>query len=490
MPEWRFTVKRLSPSQVAGLGFLVVSAFFLSKDPPQGAPPPRPGELQTQAVTSRSDLIEVTVQLPALKILQPSPASTSTGSRVELKGANGFLDGADEEIPVIRQFIAVPDADRILLQADAIDVQTIKDVKLKRRDNPSVRGSHPGLGGERAWAQIVSVEHARGQALALVEIAPVRYEQDRRRIQYPRKVRLRLKPVQPRGPVAVNAGPLQSTLSAVVPNLAGVSFGSDLPGTRVRVTHSTGQVFWCETEDDDWQAAAGYVSTSCAADYLMIVADELFENEADSLIEDLALKRAEFNGFNVAIVRMGQIDSTPDLTTSANEVKALIDSVYSSASAAHMGDGRLGFVLLIGDAVNPGGSVILPTYVPYPAEYEHPSTSYNGAYNGADTWYALVDGDAVPDLLIGRLPVDADAANWEFTNVTHKITAYEPLASTAQWTQKVLLMSGGSDAKFTFEGDGDEGFRAYFDDVVGPYAGMRTFDQLHRIGEPSRLSRA
>jgi hypothetical protein len=329
MPEWRFTVKRLSPSQVAGLGFLVVSAFFLSKDPPQGAPPPRPGELQTQAVTSRSDLIEVTVQLPALKILQPSPASTSTGSRVELKGANGFLDGADEEIPVIRQFIAVPDADRILLQADAIDVQTIKDVKLKRRDNPSVRGSHPGLGGERAWARIVSVEHARGQALALVEIAPVRYDQGRRRIQYPREVRLRLRPVQPRGPVAVNAGPLQSALSAVVPNLAGVSFGSDLPGTRSRVTHSTGQVFWCETEDDDWQAAAGYVSTSCAADYLMIVADELFENEADSLIEDLALKRAEFNGFNVAIVRMGQIDSTPDLTTSANEVRrSLIPSIH------------------------------------------------------------------------------------------------------------------------------------------------------------------
>ncbi len=250
---------------------------------------------------------------------------------------------------------------------------------------------------------------------------------------------------------------------------------------------SSGQVCWCDSPDDDWNDAADYINSNCAADYLIIVADELLADAADSsLVEQLAAKRAEFNGFNVAIARMGQIDSTPDNATTPTLIRNFVEAIYDAQTAGHMEDERLGFLLLLGDALNPSGQVILPTHVPFPNDYN--GNQAQGAENGSDAFYVLLDGtgDLIPDVLVGRLPVDADESDWELGNVVSKITSYEPISPSSTWTDKILLMSGGDDEKFTFDGEGLSGFEEYFDAIEGlvPNSG-KTFTQMHRLAASS-----
>lgn len=464
---------------------------FARESGPKTAPPPRPAEVRTRALVSGPDLIEVSVQLPEPHVVLPLSGGTH-GRRIELSGSTGVKTVGDTELPIIRTFIAIPDCDRVDLRAEVHSIE--KSVGVSVRLSTATSGGSQHAGPEQAvlrheWARLVGIQRARGQALALIEIQPLRYNRGKSEISCPREIRLRLNPVNPRGPVSVDAGPLQFALSAVVPNLKGFIGRVPPAAPNSPVLQSAGQVCWCNTGDDDWGDAADYVKNNCAADYLIIVADELLADAADSsLVEQLATKRAEFNGFNVAIVRMGQIDSTPANTDTPETIRLFVKEIYDDASAGHMGDDRLGYLLLLGDAVNPAGDVILPSMYFSLADYR--GVAAGGYENGMDGYFAFMDGptELVPDILVGRLPVDADDDDWELTNVVNKITSFEPIEPDPS-TQKILLMSGGSDAGFTFVGEGLSGFEAYFDaiEAVAPASG-KTFVQMHRLAAGSDLA--
>lgn len=441
--------------------------------------------MTTVVLTSRPDYIEVSYQLPALK-LSPDGQGARSHQPVELSGVAGYGERDSYGLPVIRQFVAVPECDRVELEVEVYDVGTVPSIDIVPR--APVPGQHMSRGRTSTagdWARVVDIQHARGQALARVEIYPVNYNPKKRAISYPREIRLRLKPVNARGVIAVNTGPFQSALSAVVPNLAGGVTGAGPAPSEKRIVQSAGQVCWCDSPDDNWDAAADYISANCAADYLIIVADELLTDAADSaLVEQLANKRADFNGFNVAIARMGQIDSTPDNSETPSLIRNLVESLYDGETAGHMEDGRLGFLLLLGDAVNSSGQVILPT------SYWNLNNYATEDLNGSDAYFVLLDGtaDVVPDLLVGRLPVDADGSNWELANVVAKITSYEPIGAASAWTDRILLMSGGDDEKFTFDGEGLSGFEGFFDAVESLVPGSgKAFVQMHRLAATSDI---
>jgi hypothetical protein len=59
--------------------------------------------------------------------------------------------------------------------------------------------------------------------------------------------------------------------------------------------------------------------------------------------------------------------------------------------------------------------------------------------HGADNWYATLSGaDSIPDIIIGRLPVNT-AASAE--SVVAKIVRYETSPDTGLWTQTTMLVS-------------------------------------------------
>ena len=449
-----------------------VVLFVAPNDHPRSAPPPHARSVTARSISSTPTSIEISI-----RISEPQLEMSRAGTRVNVRGATGeaVVDGVD--IPVINQFIAIPHCDDVKLNVRAVNPKAIKNVSLAPSTADPTAAADLLVGGADAgWARLVGIQYARGQALAQIQVFPVRYDSGKGELSVPAEIRVQLTPVNPRGPVVTNVGPLQTTLKAFVPNFTDVQPAS---GPHSRMMHSTGQVTWCATGDDDWEAAAAFVGGTCAADYLMIVADELVAS-GDSLIEVLATKRAEFNGFNVAIVPLGQIDSTPDNTTTPTLIKNFVQAVYDSTTAGHMGDGHLGFLLLVGDAVNPAGDIILPPFYFDVASYKDTNT------NGSDTYFALLDGtDYVPDILVGRLTVDADDQNWELSNVVSKILLYEPIGESASWASDVLLMSGGSDAEFTFEGEGLTGFQNYFSKIDSLIGGAYDVVEMHRLSTSS-----
>ena len=146
-----------------------------------------------------------------------------------------------------------------------------------------------------------------------------------------------------------------------------------------------------------------------------------------------------------------------------------------------MGDHRLAYVLLVGDTFDPARNVLLPLYyITSGPLVEYRAFACDGAY-ALLTETDPVD-DLFPDVYVGRLPVDADTAQWEITNAVNRILNYEPVPANANWINKALMFSGEEDSGYSFEGQGLSGFQAFFDSTVSRYIPSNvTVSQIHDL---------
>ena len=143
------------------------------------------------------------------------------------------------------------------------------------------------------------------------------------------------------------------------------------------------------------------LSTGSAADYLIIVADNLYEETLP-----LAIWKHK-KGFITRVVTMSGVGST------ATDVKNYIQNAYDNWTPAPS------YVLLVGDSED------------VPPDY------YSGDLAcSTDNSYACVDGaDYYPDLTIGRLPVHTET---ECTNVVDKILYYDRTPDIGSWYDEFL----------------------------------------------------
>jgi len=414
--------------------------------------------------------------------------------RLTLEGGEPLGVNGAADLPVYRRAVAVANGGEVSITV-GVDRTTVLDgVQLGSYKSSSWRDHGASLPfGNRAAdalrmqrvfpetnAWIEYVGHIRGQRIASIVVSPIRWDRASGRIVVATDMDIRVAVNQPRGSVFNDVGPMDAALTGSVlnwsPRGAGGGIAGGSAGTRMTMS-SGGQV--CRCTGSTWEVAAASAA-SCGADYLMIVTDSLVSS---SLIDSLALRRASYNGFNVAIakvsqMRTAQMSTEPDTLVTPVMIRSMIDSVYASQTAAHMSDGRLGYVLLVGDAFDADRNVLLPSYYGYGSGASKQAAS--------DAYYSFLDdpaADLLPDVLIGRLPVDDDSLDWELTNVVTKIVAYEPLTASA-WADSVLMVSGVSDDGFTFSGL--SGFQAFFDSVLAYYPPPgRSVTQLHRLTLPS-----
>jgi hypothetical protein len=102
------------------------------------------------------------------------------------------------------------------------------------------------------------------------------------------------------------------------------------------------------------------------------------------------------------------------------------------------------FVLLMGDA-----SVDPRNYLGFGDDDFVPTKLIDTALmeTASDDWFADLNGDDLPEMAVGRLPVGAAD---EATTVVAKILAYEQ-AAAGEWSKRVLLVSDNNDV-FDFQG--------------------------------------
>lgn len=194
------------------------------------------------------------------------------------------------------------------------------------------------------------------------------------------------------------------------------------------------------------------------ADYL-IIAHPAFADALGPLIE---LRRSQ--GLSVAMVNvLGVYDAYGDGRPDPEAIRAFIADAYATW------DPRPTFVLLVGDgSYDPRRYLPIspPTFIPpYLAEVD-PA----GGEAAADNRYVCVDGDDnLPDLLLGRLPVDSPE---QAAAMVAKTVAYETDPLPGGWNARVLLAADDADYAGDFPKESDDHAAVY---VADPFTVARRY---------------
>jgi len=204
------------------------------------------------------------------------------------------------------------------------------------------------------------------------------------------------------------------------------------------------------------------------ADYLITTPDSLLNNTADYLVishQDFTsamyplCRLRDSLGLAVKMAELPLIYSIFDSGPRADRLKAFLRQVYYHWTP------KPTYVLLVGDACRDTapGQDFLPCKI-FP-KFSYP---YAGGLttHAIDNWYAQLEGvDSIPDIIIGRLPVNTLA---RAESLVAKIVRYETSPDTGLWTQTVLLVASNDrqpvademDSTF-FEPAGDSVYRVY-----------------------------
>ncbi len=192
---------------------------------------------------------------------------------------------------------------------------------------------------------------------------------------------------------------------------------------------------------------------------LLIITHPVF---ADALAPLLALRQSR--GLTISVVNvLGIYDTYGDGRPAPEAIRAFIADAYATW------DPHPAYILLVGD-----GSFDPRRYQPEsPPTFIPPYLADVDPWAGetaADDRYACVDGeDALPDLLLGRLPVQTAE---EARTVVDKIVRYEADPSPGGWNANVFLVADDADWAGDFAASSEAYATAY---VTSPFTVTRRY---------------
>jgi len=212
-------------------------------------------------------------------------------------------------------------------------------------------------------------------------------------------------------------------------------------------------------------------------DYLIICADVFYPSgtQPHPEVMRLANHRADYNGYNVLILNANDIvkanfsyegiPSNPNDTTYKKEqrIRSCIREIYNTCNAPNTYDGKLGFVLLVGNA--DGGHLVnsgMPTsYDHYKLTYgpgNHPDYAQYNIFS-SDYYYSCVTGnyygnnpkEPIADLYLGRfcvpnnLSMDSLGGLKRLQNMVTKTIKYETEFKDPLFKKRLNIALGGGE---------------------------------------------
>ncbi len=383
---------------------------------------------------------------------QDSTVNTVTYSRLSILqngkwGAPGY-----PELPAIYKLIAVPEYESVSVTYNVIDSVILNgynvypapaivvdssngivhniEVFTKNDSVYATNGTFP----ESAY-EILETSYFRSQKMLRVAAYPFRYNPVSNTLVVYTHFEVVLSFSNPQSEINVNLGYFSNIAKNTLLN-----YQSDqIPVLPAEPAAIQGMVQWI-TMTDTAEAA------TIDADYLIITDHQFFEPHSLSLLR-IANHRASFNGFDIAIVDVQNIlspqlpfiynTSTPQYINE-QKIRSFIKRVYEGANAHHMYDGKLGFVLLVGDAL--GNTAIAGV----PAARD-PALTSGIEYCDNDYYYSCIthsngNWDKNGDLFIGRFCADDET---ELLNVVNKTCKYENEYNFDSWRKNNTLAFGG-----------------------------------------------
>jgi hypothetical protein len=158
-----------------------------------------------------------------------------------------------------------------------------------------------------------------------------------------------------------------------------------------------------------------------------------------ALVPLISLRQSQ--GLSVAVQNVQAIYDAGDGRVSPEALRAYIASAYATWSP------RPEYVLLAGDGTLDPKRYRADSFATFIPPYLEVVDPWIGE-TAADNRYVTVDGnDALPDLIIGRLPVNSAA---EATTIVNKIVQYETAPPVGLWNARVTFISDNADAAGNF----------------------------------------
>jgi hypothetical protein len=401
--------------------------------------------------------VAMTVELTEFGV-EPAPYGGGEYNIVRVPGAKLLSQPGEPDVPVIRRYVGVPMCDDVVVDyrivkesRRTLDIAPARATDKEGNYLPETASSPTYSRDARfpgSVAEVKGIYQIRDQRVAVLDIYPVQYNPRSGEVLFAEEIEISLTFTNPQGTVIRNVGPMQRLMEGVLVNYNATGpAASDVFAGQPNRAGEPGEL--CLPTGNNWVDVANEVIV-CGVDYLIIAANDL----DGILLETLALKHVTQNGYNVAIVRMNQIDPDPDTQNTPLTIYSFIESVYSSQTAEHMADGYLGYVLLVGDAYDRDDLVLIPSYYGYGTE-------------ASDAYYSFLSGgpdDLLADVFLGRLPVNlipGHNPNQQLEYVVNKIMAYDR-APTDPLTN--LMVSGNQSGVH-----GADVVRYFVEEVQEPY---------------------
>ena len=404
------------------------------------------------------------------------PENGTNYQRISIPGNMVSNDAGEPELPIVRKLIAIPECDNVSLTANVTSQNTYSNYliypspdlyEVNNADGSSYPAESftinnatysqtnaiPGVN-----AEIASIGYLRGQKYAEVFLHPVQFNPNAQSITVNESYNITLTFTNPSSNINENVGIFNNVASSGFINYtptgisAMVNDRADTPGTVQWIDlTSTGQ------------------ADNIVADYLILCASPFFEpNNPNSEVLRIANHRANYNGFDVAIVNAYKVYNDLNFTYSnynyknSQKIRSFLKRVYEGENAQNTYDGKLGYVLLIGDVNYPNEG--MPTsyefYVdPYMDEVASDYTlscvtEENGVY------------DRIGDLYIGRFAVENNLTSGftELHNIVEKTINFETEYSFESWRDEISHIYGKLNPNSTFE---ESFYQSHQDLVLG-----------------------
>ncbi len=385
----------------------------------------------------------------------------TTYQRINIQGYLENQESGYPEIPSITKYIAIPDCDNYNISFSVTNQLSFNNYNIFPTPIEETFGDTiSGFWVEEVFKKDTNVYNTdqtipdvvvdctssgsfRGQKYILLQINPLQYNPITKQLLVNSNIDIEINFNNSISAINKNTGVFNNIASNTFLNYSSSGITAEINDQ----SSNPGQVRWYELNSVE-------EASNIIADYLIVSESEYFSyNDLNSEIYRIANHRAIYNGFDVAIV---DIQDVWDLNFYYNnnepeymyeqKLRSMIKKVYEGGNAYHTYDGKLGYILLVGDAI---GYEENNTDFGVPASFDpnpglHIPGNQHGVYN--DYYYSCLteeDGeyDNVGDVFIGRFSIrNTD----QLHNIVEKTIYYENEADFSDWRCNTMHSHGSS----------------------------------------------
>jgi len=342
------------------------------------------------------------------------------------------------EVPIVTYLIAIPDCNGVDLEITAIDSTIISNVNIYPKpelvevtnneytyleeqftiDNTvyNTNSFYPNY-----KAEIVNKGAVRSQHCIRLKIYPVQFNPVTQQIIAYSKFNVKLSFTGVSGLINENVGIFNGVVCNSMINVvdtglnASINTNSDTPGNITYLNNSS--------------SIQNLLAGNISCDYLVITHEDIRLN-ADIALQNLMNHRANFNGFDICYITTQLIYDEYPTSENYQSIHNFIKTVYETENIAnHTFDGKLGYLLLVGDSRFSNNNICIPSKDQYKDDF-YSQLSYSNN-----------EPDIYPDIMIGRISVDEDNNYNQLQNYYEKLSNYHP----TEMTNKNTLMIIGND---------------------------------------------